>query len=65
MRAFKIEEVDIQVKVSTNHDNTYRVIQIKIGNGIWQEAALPAEIVKERVTDGALLRHMIKFFIKE
>jgi len=69
MRLFKTEKLkaEIEVRNITPNDTAKptKMISVRVNGGEWTTVQLSEPLVKAQVTDNALVRHILNFFIKE
>lgn len=69
MRLFKTEKLKVEIEVNniTPNDTVKptKLISVRVNSGEWATVQLSEPLVKAQVTDNALVRHILNFFIKE
>lgn len=69
MRLFKTEKLKVEIEVTnvTPNDTAKptKLISVRVNSNEWNTVQLSEPLVKAQVTDNALVRHILNFFIKE
>lgn len=69
MRLFKTDNLTVNIKVSditpNDTEKSTKLISVTVGDAEAVTIRLSEPLVKAQVTDNALTRHILNFFIKE
>jgi len=65
MKKFRIEVLGIDIWIRVIPQQHQTILNIQYNKGDEQEITVPLDLFKKQFTDGAFVKHILNFFIKE